>query len=82
LGQPVSALSCDIDAFRSLNERYGHEVGNRALRNLAEVLEESIGRRFEIVGRQGGDEFTRPLHGVVEPDRTLRMTLVLRRAIT
>jgi len=64
LGQPVSALSCDIDAFRSLNERYGHEVGNRALRNLAEVLEESIGRRFEIVGRQGGDEFTILLPGI------------------
>src|ERR1700677_4545446 len=64
LGQPVSALLCDIDAFRRLNERYGHEAGDRALKNLAEVLEESIGRRFEIVGRQGGDEFAILLPGV------------------
>jgi diguanylate cyclase (GGDEF)-like protein len=64
LGQPVSALLCDIDAFRGLNERYGHEAGDRALKNIAEVLEESIGRRFEIVGRQGGDEFVILLPGI------------------
>jgi diguanylate cyclase (GGDEF)-like protein len=56
-GQPVSALLCDIDAFRGLNDRYGHEAGDRALKNLAEVLEESIGRRAAIIGRHGGDEF-------------------------
>jgi diguanylate cyclase (GGDEF)-like protein len=56
-GQPVSALLCDIDAFRGLNERYGHKAGDRALKNLAEVLEESIGRRPAIIGRHGGDEF-------------------------
>jgi diguanylate cyclase (GGDEF)-like protein len=57
LGQPVSALVCDIDAFRGLNDRYGYDAGDRALRNLAEVLEEAIGRRSAILGRQGGDEF-------------------------
>jgi two-component system, cell cycle response regulator len=57
LGQPVSALSCDIDAFRGLNDRYGHEAGDRALRNLAEMLEEAIGLRSAILGRHGGDEF-------------------------
>ena len=56
-GQPVSALLCDIDAFRGLNERYGHEAGDRALINFAEVVEELIGRRSAIIGRHGGDEF-------------------------
>ena len=56
-GQPVSALVCDIDAFRVLNERYGHKAGDRALRNLTEVIEKSIGRCAAILGRQGGDEF-------------------------
>jgi diguanylate cyclase (GGDEF)-like protein len=64
LGQPVSALVCDIDAFRGLNDRYGHEAGDRALRNLAEVLEEAIGRRPAILGRQGGDEFVILLPGI------------------
>jgi diguanylate cyclase (GGDEF)-like protein len=63
-GQPVSALLCDIDAFRSLNERYGHKAGDRALKNLAEVLEESIGRRPAIIGRHGGDEFVILLPGI------------------
>jgi diguanylate cyclase (GGDEF)-like protein len=64
LGQSVSALLCDIDAFRGLNERYGHEAGDRALKNLADVLEESIGRRSAIVGRQSGDEFLVLLPGI------------------
>jgi diguanylate cyclase (GGDEF)-like protein len=64
LGQPVSALVCDIDAFRGLNDRYGYEAGDRALRNLAEVLEEAIGRRSAILGRQGGGEFVILLSGV------------------
>jgi diguanylate cyclase (GGDEF)-like protein len=61
---PVSALACDIDAFRGLNDRYGHEAGDRALRNLAEVLEEVLGRRSAILGRQGGDEFVILLPGI------------------
>jgi diguanylate cyclase (GGDEF)-like protein len=63
-GQPVSVLLCDIDAFRGLNERYGHKAGDRALKNFAEVIEESIGRRSAILGRQGGDEFVILLPGI------------------
>jgi diguanylate cyclase (GGDEF)-like protein len=62
--QPVSALLCDIDAFRNLNDRCGHEAGDRALKIFAEVLEESIGRRPAIIGRQGGDEFVILLPGI------------------
>jgi diguanylate cyclase (GGDEF)-like protein len=64
LGQPVSALVCDIDAFHCLNDRYGYDAGDRALRNLTEVLQELIGRRSAILGRQGGDEFAILLPGI------------------
>jgi diguanylate cyclase (GGDEF)-like protein len=64
LRQAVSAFVCDIDAFRSLNDRYGHEAGDLALRSLAEVLEESIGHRSAILGRQGNDEFVILLPGI------------------
>src|SRR5580700_5542975 len=64
LGQPVSALACDIDTFRGLNDWYGYDAGDRALRNLTEVLEEVIGRRSAILGRQGGDEFVILLPGI------------------
>ena len=63
-GQPVSALLCDIDAFRGLNERYGHKVGDGALKNFAEVIEELIERCSAILGRQGGDEFVILLPGI------------------
>jgi len=62
-GRPVSALVCDIDAFRGLNSRYGHKVGDLALRNLAEMLEESIGDHYAIFARQGDDEFVILLPG-------------------
>jgi diguanylate cyclase (GGDEF)-like protein len=70
-GQPVSALLCDIDAFRRLNERYGHKAGDRALKNLAEVLEESIGCRPAILARQGGDEFVILLPGIDLDEATM-----------
>jgi diguanylate cyclase (GGDEF)-like protein len=62
-GRPISALLCDIDAFRALNERYGHKAGDRALKNVAEVTEEAIGRRPAILGRHGWDEFVILLPG-------------------
>jgi diguanylate cyclase (GGDEF)-like protein len=64
LAHPISALVFDIDAFRGLNERYGYEAGDSALKNLAQVLEESIGRRCAILGRLGGDEFVILLPGI------------------
>ena len=64
LGQPVSALMCDIDAFRGLNERYGHEAGDRALKNLADMLEESVRHPSAILGRQGNDQFAILLPGI------------------
>jgi diguanylate cyclase (GGDEF)-like protein len=70
-GQPISALLCDIDAFRGLNERYGHKAGDRAVKNLAEVLEESIGRCSAILGRQGGDEFVILLPGIDLDEATM-----------
>jgi diguanylate cyclase (GGDEF)-like protein len=63
-GQPVSMLQCDIDAFRGLNEKYGHKAGDRALKNFAEVIDESIGRWSAILGRQGGDEIVILLPGI------------------
>ena len=60
----MSVLVCDIDAFRGHNDRYGYDAGDRALRNLAEVLEVAIGRRSAILGRQGGDEFVILLPGI------------------
>jgi diguanylate cyclase (GGDEF)-like protein len=52
----------DLDYFKSLNDRYGHPIGDRALQTLARVLTDAV-RRSDIVTRPGGDEFV-----VVLPD--------------
>ncbi|WP_419807858.1 GGDEF domain-containing protein [Sphingomonas sp.] len=46
---------CDIDRFKSYNDRYGHAVGDRVLKAVATSLAESLAGHF--VGRWGGEEF-------------------------
>ena len=52
----VGVLIVDIDKFKSYNDRYGHDVGDRVLRRVAQVLRDSF-RSEDFVGRIGGDEF-------------------------
>ncbi|GAB4325616.1 MAG: hypothetical protein Kow0074_19480 [Candidatus Zixiibacteriota bacterium] len=54
--QPLSLLMVDIDWFKRLNDEYGHETGNAALRKLAELIQSCI-RDVDILARYGGEEF-------------------------
>ena len=54
LGRPAAALMCDLDEFKTINDRFGHEFGDAALRHAADVLRRESGA---ILGRQGGEEF-------------------------
>lgn len=54
--QPASLLYFDLDNFKSINDRFGHPEGDRALRDFAGILLTSI-RTADVVGRLGGDEF-------------------------
>jgi diguanylate cyclase (GGDEF)-like protein len=56
LGVPATALFMDIDDFKQINDRYGHQVGDEVLRHVGERLR-SVLRDNDTVGRLGGDEF-------------------------
>lgn len=55
-GLPLSIILLDIDHFKSINDQYGHKIGDDTLRRLALVLVENI-RLYDHVGRWGGEEF-------------------------
>ena len=55
-GWGVGVLFVDVDRFKEINDRYDHNVGDRAIRMVARTLVNGI-RSFDIVGRWGGDEF-------------------------
>jgi diguanylate cyclase (GGDEF)-like protein len=56
-GHAVSVLFLDVDRFKLVNDRHGHLVGSRALRQLGQVLAQCV-RQVDTVARYGGDEFT------------------------
>jgi diguanylate cyclase (GGDEF)-like protein len=55
-GLPLSILICDIDRFKSVNDRCGHAIGDRVLETVAGVLMRRV-RTGDLVARIGGDEF-------------------------
>jgi diguanylate cyclase (GGDEF)-like protein len=55
-GQPLSILLLDLDHFKSINDKYGHEVGDTVLRIFADRVRSSV-RRIDVFIRRGGEEF-------------------------
>ncbi len=77
--QPFAVLFIDLDHFKSINDTYGHAVGDDVLRTVAQTLRATV-RRSDIVGRIGGEEFSvflpnTQLHGAQQLAETLRVAI-------
>ncbi len=55
-GRTFSAILLDLDHFKSINDTYGHDMGDRALQKSVELIKNSI-RSTDFIARFGGDEF-------------------------
>lgn len=74
----ISVVMADLDHFKILNDSYGHEIGDRALRLFARVLRDSV-RAQDLVCRQGGEEFVVAFPGcALERAREILNTVNLR----
>lgn len=53
---PLSYLAVDLDFFKQVNDRYGHDIGDQTLSHVAHVMKERL-RGTDLVARVGGEEF-------------------------
>jgi len=67
----VGVILADVDHFKRINDSFGHLVGDRVLRSIAQVMKNGV-RSHDSVGRYGGEEFL-----VVLPDCCARDTINL-----
>ena len=73
-GKPITLAYIDLDDFKRINDRGGHDEGDRVLRLVASTLTASI-RRTDIAARLGGDEFALLIAGA---DRTGAESLIAK----
>lgn len=63
-GRPLSVLVLDLDSFKLINDRYGHDAGDEVLETFASLVSSAI-RKVDLAARIGGEEF-----GVLAPETT------------
>jgi two-component system, cell cycle response regulator len=60
---PLSLIIADLDHFKQINDRYGHQVGDQVLQQFTQVIS-ALTRPYDFLGRYGGEEFSLGFPGV------------------
>ncbi|MCD6584736.1 MAG: diguanylate cyclase [Desulfobacteraceae bacterium] len=79
-GLPLSLIMCDVDYFKSYNDTYGHQNGDRCLRSIADAISNTVKRSVDVVARYGGEEFAiimpnTDMHGAFEIAESVRAAI-------
>lgn len=57
LGYPMCLIMADLDFFKQVNDTYGHDIGDKVLRDFADILKGAIRKGNDWAARYGGEEF-------------------------
>jgi diguanylate cyclase len=78
-GSPLTMLVWDVDDFKKINDRYGHQAGDKALRVIAQSLKTRL-RETDFIARFGGEEFVCLLCGA-EGEEALSVAEEMRQSV-
>lgn len=79
-GRPLAILLVDVDHFKLYNDRYGHQAGDQALRQVAQAMQSCVRRPLDLVARYGGEEFAAILYDM-DAARATETAERIRRAV-
>ena len=77
---PMALLMIDLDRFKSLNDRFGHQVGDAFLARVGQVIRDNVRRAGDMAARYGGEEFAVVLPGTAAAG-ALEIAEHIRRAV-
>ncbi len=78
-GEPLVMAVWDLDDFKQINDRFGHQAGDKALRVIGSILQRRL-RQTDFVGRYGGEEFVMLLTGA-PLEQALEVADTIRQAV-
>lgn len=79
-GEQTAMLFCDLDRFKTINDRYGHAAGDQLLRTVASRIRSCL-RSEDLAARMGGDELLVVLQGVQDLANAVTIAEKLRAAV-
>ena len=75
--QTISVLMLDIDGFKAFNDRYGHLAGDECLKQLSNILKDSVEGQDCYIIRYGGEEFLLLFFGLT-PEKSVEIAETIR----